>query len=138
MLRELLQKLAADLGDDFQTAVKEEKEGLSYQLEPDLTLFFKELKPGVAIWTKVGEMPQMRKEEFFSHVMHGNLLGQGTGGATLGMTQDEKFLTLSWIIDYEINQADFKDKIEDIANFTHFWRGELARFIKESEDSVIT
>ena len=129
MLKELLGKIVSDLGAGAQA--KEGREGASLTLK-GAEIFFRELAPGLFFRTAIGETPAERKEEFFSHLMHANLLGQGTGGAVLGMSEDEKFLTLSLIIPYELDYAEFALRVEEFANFADFWRAEVERFKKES------
>jgi len=69
--------------------------------------------------------------------MHANLLGQGTGGAALGWEEDENLLTLSLAIPYEINYTEFKQNVEEFANFTAYWKEELKQFKEETEKNII-
>ena len=61
--------------------------------------------------------------------MRANFLGQGTGGARIGLDPNEKFLTLSCGFPYEMKYQDFKEKIEDFANYLLCWRAEIEKFL---------
>lgn len=67
------------------------------------------------------------REAFFIYLMKANFLGQGTGGSIIAVDPDEKFLTLSLIIPYEVNYRIFRDKLEDFINYLEFWKAELKR-----------
>ena len=64
--------------------------------------------------------------------MKANFLGQGTGGARIGVDPDDKFLTLSHGFPYEMNYQLFKESIEDFVNYVVYWREEIAKFEQET------
>ena len=138
MIKELMQKFATDVEKDLISFVEEEKGVMHVKITPNLEVILVELKPGILFESKIGSIPKERKEELFSYLMHANVLGQGTGGAALGMSQDEKFLTLSLSLAYDINYTEFKERLEEFSNFTVYWNEELERFKKESEQSVVS
>ena len=41
---------------------------------------------------------------------------------------DEKYLTLSYPIHYEVNYRIFYDKLEDFVNYLSFWRYEIQNY----------
>ena len=92
---------------------------------PDLTIKLKEEDPGLILFAQIGATPQVKKEEFFSYVMRANFLGQGTGGATIGLDETESFLTLSSVLPYDMNYKMFRDTVEDFANYVDYWKTEL-------------
>lgn len=63
--------------------------------------------------------------------MHANFLGQGTGGASIGIDQDEKSLTLSLAIPYEVKYETFKEHLEDFLNYVGYWRDQIEAFKKK-------
>lgn len=73
-------------------------------------------------------LPENRREELFIYLMKANLFGEGTGGCVLGLTQDEKFLTLSYKTNSEINFKTFKEKFEDFLNYHLYWKEEVTQF----------
>lgn len=95
----------------------------------------KDLQPGLSMQAPICPTPQKRKEEIFSHIMHGNLLGQGTGLARIGLDHDEKFLTLCLGLPYELSYQQFRDRLEDFVGYINYWRTTIANM--ESEASLI-
>lgn len=138
MLKELIQKFATDVEKELNSFTTEKKGAVQVSIGPDLEVILSELKPGILFESRIGEVPKARKEELFSFLMHANVLGQGTGGAALGLTGDEKFLTLSLDLAYDINYTEFKERLEEFSNFTVYWKEELERFKTESEQSVVS
>ena len=94
----------------------------------------RDLEPGLGLQAQICSCPGNKKEELFIFLMRANLLGQGTGGARIGLDQEEKFLTLSLALPYEMNYQVFRETIEDFANYVIYWRKEVAKF--EREQSV--
>lgn len=56
--------------------------------------------------------------------MLGNLFGQGTHKAVLGLTEDGNMLTLFKVVEYNIDYKQFRDALEDFINSVDFWREE--------------
>lgn len=88
----------------------------------------RDLNPGV--FFKSILFPLIRpkdREDFFIYLGKANFLGQGTGGAVISLDAEEKLLTFSLCISYDINYRIFRDKLEDFVNYLEFWRSELKR-----------
>ena len=68
--------------------------------------------------------------------MKANFLGQGTGGATIGLKEDESFLTLSLSLPYEMNYRAFKDAVEEFVNYLEYWKSEAARHETQESDEL--
>ncbi|MBU6446012.1 MAG: CesT family type III secretion system chaperone, partial [Verrucomicrobia bacterium] len=79
-------------------------------------------------------VPKKKKEELFMYLMRANLLGQGTASSRIGMDPNEKFLTLSLGVPYEMNYQSFREAIEDFVNYLFYWRAKVAKF--ENEESI--
>ena len=101
-------------------------------LNPKLSVTITPLDPGALLTAPIAPFPQEKREQFAIHMMKANLLGQGTGGAVIGLEADEKFLTLSLAIPYDMNFKIFKEALEDFANYVDFWRDEVKRHIAEA------
>ena len=96
-------------------------------LKGDLKMSLKDLSPGFMIQAPLGPVSNQNKEELLTYLMKANFLGQGTGEQIIGMNPDEKFLTLSRSITYEINYQKFKDILEEFTNYLLYWKGEVIR-----------
>ncbi len=129
MLESFIATIAQDLELD-ETPKLVEKNAYALQLNPTITLTVRALDPGVSFWSRIGECPHVKREELFMQLMKANFLGQGTGGATLGLDAEEKFLTLSSVLPYDMNYKTFKDALEDFANYLDYWREELIRHVQ--------
>lgn len=132
MLREFLEKLCKELNIDSTPKLNEQKI-YPFRLGNE-SIALKDLDPGLGLQAQVCPTPKKKKEDLFIYLMRANLLGQGTGGARIGLDQDEKFLTLSLGLPYEMNYQTFKETIEDFVNYLIYWREEVTKF--ESEESV--
>lgn len=98
----------------------------------DAAIEFTDLKPGVSMQAPICPPPEKKREELFTYLMRANLFGQGAGGARIGLSYDEKSLTLSLGLPYEINYQAFKEKLEDFINYSFFWREEVTKFMKQT------
>jgi len=96
-----------------------------------LTVSLKELSPGCTIFSFVAPVPKNNKEEILIHVMKANFSGQGTGEQVMGIDDEEKFLTLSRTISYEINYIKFKETLEDFVNYLSYWKNEIQKMATE-------
>lgn len=133
MLRNYLETFCKELEIDIPP---KSKESMSYQLKlANETITIKDLDPGIAMHAEICEAPKNKKEELFIFLMRANLLGQGTGSNRIGLDQNEKFLTLSLGLPYEINYQTFKETVEDFVNYVIYWREEVAKF--ENIESIL-
>lgn len=138
MLEQLISTLAAEL--EFEEIPKKE-EGNVYHvpLNPQLIVRVQQLdpEPGLSFWGKIGPCPLVKREELFILLMKANFLGQGTGGSTIALDENENFLTLSLVLPYDMNYKMFKDALEDFANYLDYWSEELLRHKKATEESIL-
>jgi hypothetical protein len=136
MLEQHLQQLTSDLELD-PIEPKDQTSLYHLNLTPEMKISMKELEPGLYLFSQIGPCPTQKKEDSFIYLMKANFLGQGTGGKVIGMDPEEKFLTLSHVIPYDMNYKSFKELIEDFANYLDYWRGELKRLQKAAEESIM-
>lgn len=129
MLQEFVEQICFELKIEMPKLDREK----SFQLpiNPDVSVQAKELKPGVSLQAEIAPCPALKKEELFMYLMRANFLGQGTGGSRIGLDRDEKFLTLSLGLPYEMNYQAFKEHLEDFVNYLMYWREQVAKFSEE-------
>lgn len=126
-LERLLEMLAVEL--KLPAIPQKDKNG-SYQLKihPDMIVSVKELDPGVFLQSSILPIPKEgNKEALFIHLMKANLLGQGTGGAAIGIDEKEKFFILSQALPFEVNYRTFHETLEDFLNYIQFWKEEVPK-----------
>ena len=124
-LKELVQQLCKELELPPPEIDSQKRTLLSVSREVSLLLV--ETPDLIALQAQIAECPTRKKEELFTYLMRANFLGQGTGGARIGLDADEKFLTLSLAISYEINYRSFKERLEDFINHVIYWREEIKK-----------
>jgi hypothetical protein len=122
MLKDLIDEISVENG-----LIKDKKGFFIFRLNEEIEIKIQDLHPGVELYSEVGECPPRGREDLFMYFMGANLLGQGTGGARLGMTQNEKILTLSVSLPYEIKYDHLKEVLESFANHLISWRNELIK-----------
>lgn len=92
-----------------------------------LSIALQDLDPGFYFFSQIAPLPKPKREELFMALMKGNFLGQATGGATIGLMEDESFLTLSLALPYDMNYKAFRETLEDFTNFIEYWQKEVAK-----------
>lgn len=124
MLGRLMELLCEDLAIEMPK-LKEGKLGFlrlgAYVVE------MRELDPGISLTAPIGPLPK-EKEDAFTYCLRANLLGQGTGGARIGLSANERFLTLSLGLPYELDYQTFKDAVENFVNYLAHWQKEMRKF----------
>jgi hypothetical protein len=131
MFSDFLSQLCVEL----DVSVPEIKESSVMLKVGEVELQLGDLHPGLSLFAKIGECPEGKREELFLKLMHANYLGQGTKDARIGLSGDEKFLTMSLGMPYEMTYSTFRDSIEDFVNFVLYWRKEVEKF--EQEKSIL-
>ncbi len=135
MLESLIKMLAEELELD---GIPPKEDGNIYQLplNGELTVRIQELDPGLAFWARIAPCPKEKREDLFILLMKANFLGQGTGNSTIALDENENFLTLSSVLPYDMNYKTFKDALEDFANYRDYWKDEVIRYVKASQENI--
>lgn len=128
MVQEFLEKLCAELSIE---TVPKLNEGNIFRFAPDIDVALTDLNPGVSMQSVIAACPASRREDLFIYLMKANLLGQGTGNARIGLDRNDKNLTLSLGLPYEINYQVFKEAFEEFVNHVIYWRNAIAKFENE-------
>jgi hypothetical protein len=131
MLRDYLEKLCKEFS--IQMPKLNEQKIYLFHLGNE-SISMRDLDPGLALHAPICEAPMKKKEDLFIYLMRANLLGQGTGGTRIGLDPNEKFLTLSLGLPYELNYQRFRETLEDFVNYLIYWREEVKKF--ENEHSL--
>lgn len=129
MIEEKLGELTQDLG--VAPAEKNEEAQTFGLVIGDVSIDFQDVKDGCVMSSTLMPLPNKKREVLFGYLMHANFLGQGTGGGCIGIDPDEKFLTLSLSIPYEVNYQVFKESVEDFLNFIDYWKGEISSLLEK-------
>ncbi len=125
MLEQLVRKLAEEFELGGQSLASEVPGAYALPLDEGLTIMMSEIPPGFLLKCSIAPCPKTGEEIFLTQAMLANLFGQGTRGATLGLTMDGNTLTLTLPVDYTVDYKEFRDTVEDFINAVDFWRDEV-------------
>lgn len=129
MLEEFLKRLCDELSLTHPTKMKE-KNTFSFHFATEVVTV-KDLEPGISLNASISPCLKKRREELFIRLMRANLLGQATGNTRIGIDNEEKTLTLSLGLPYELDYQAFRKNVEDFINYLIYWREEIAKFDNE-------
>lgn len=129
MLEEFLKRLCDELSLAHPVKLKE-KNTFSFLFGKEMIKVL-DLDPGLSLHASIISSLKKRREELFIQLMRANLLGQATGNCRIGIDVDEKTLTLSLGLPYELNYQAFRHNVEDFINYLIYWREEIAKFDNE-------
>lgn len=130
-LQKYMENLCSEL--DIKSPHIEAGKPISLAIHPDYIVEIVDLDPGFALQSHIGPLKTEKKEDLFTYLMRANFLGQGTGGARIGLSADEKSLTLSLGFSYELDYQSFKETIEDFVNYVAYWRSAIiSQTVKEN------
>ncbi len=130
MLKDFVAQLCVEMEIDPVPKMNERK-FIPFRLTDQLEVEIRDLDPGISLHANIAPCPSKRLEELFLRLMRANYLGQETAQNRIGLSADEKFLTLSLGMPYEISYRIFREMFEDFANFILYWREEIDKFIKQ-------
>lgn len=130
MLNNYIEQLIIDL-EINEKVTTEDKNKYIIPIDQNINVTIKNMQPGCSLSTKIAPIPEYPCQEILSQIMNGNLFGQGTGEAILGIDNAGKMLTLSQEIPYDIEYQEFTEYLEDFVNYAAFWQETIEESIKE-------
>ncbi len=122
---------------EIELPKQEKDKSFIIEITKEIEVKISDLDPGFYFLANIANCPNEKKEDLFIYLMRANLLGQGTGRSRIGMDMEEKFLTLSYLIDYEVNYIEFKEKLEDFVNYINFWKKEIILHKEKAISSIL-
>ncbi|NGX56150.1 MAG: hypothetical protein K1060chlam5_00385 [Candidatus Anoxychlamydiales bacterium] len=132
---EKIKKLCSELKVDIPTKNKDKMYTLSINDELDITIYDKE--PYIFLKGNIIEMIDSKKEDLLIYLMRANLINQGTGGSKIGLSEDGKFLTLLYTMNYEIEYKEFRNELEDFVNYINFYKSEVEKYKEKMNLSIL-
>jgi hypothetical protein len=125
MLEKLIAQLSQDLAmEELITTPDQNHYHLPFAKEIEIEAI--ELEKSFLFKGIIGERPKENGDAFLLKALEANLFGIGTRGASIGMNEEGKLLTLSLELDYNSSYKDFKEKLEDFVSVIDFWRNEAS------------
>lgn len=89
-----------------------------------ITIRYSPQAGGICFECPLIDCPRNNEELYYTTLLSANLFGQGTKGSVLGLNVDGSVVTLTLVIDYDIEYKEFRDLLEDFINNVDFWREE--------------
>lgn len=129
MLEKFIPQLVNDLELGDATLASGVPGVYSIPLEEDVAVILSTLPDGFMIKCNVAAVPNNQEEKVFTRAMLGNLFNQGArGGAVIGLTPDGTKVTVSLVVDRQIDYKEFRELLEDFFNVVDVWRDEVRSF----------
>lgn len=132
-MKELIEKLSKETKASY---VEIDNTNYIFNLTDEVRAEIKKIEDSLYITSKILPSPESKKEEIFTFVMELNLLRNVTGNTTIGLSDNEKFLTLSSVMTYEENYKIFKENIENFINYLLYIEDEIRKFQKSSFEKI--
>lgn len=106
------------------------QEGGSYVLpiDEETRITMSKVDQGILFSSDFVDCPTLKKESFFENLLMGNLFGQGTSNAVLGLNETGDKITLTRFLDDSASYRDFSETFEDFINTIDFWKQETLNF----------
>ncbi len=130
MLNDFVAQLCVELEIDPVPKMNEAK-FVPFRISDRLNVEIRDLNPGISLHAMICPCPKKRLEELFLRLSSANYLGQETAQNRIGLSSDEKSLTLSFGIPYVISYRTFRDTFEDFINFVLYWQEKVDQFEKQ-------
>jgi hypothetical protein len=132
-------KLLTKLSEELKIGPIKENKDKIYELpvnsETHITIYNK--NPYIFLRANVSDMPETKKEDLLIYLMKANLLSQGTGGSKIGLSDNEKTLTLLFRMDYEVDYKQFKENIEEFINYLNFYKEEVIKYKEKINTNIL-
>ncbi|CCB85482.1 type III secretionT3S chaperone [Parachlamydia acanthamoebae UV-7] len=129
MLENHMKQLAEEL--EFENSMTSETPGIYvFPLDQDIKIYISSIPQGIYFECAVAPCPTTRQEELFTQLLLANLFGQGTRGAILGLSEDNKSVKLTQVLENKEDYQLFKDNLEDFVNSVDFWSEETLTYSK--------
>jgi Tir chaperone protein (CesT) family len=124
----MLDNLIIELGKDLEmTPFIQQTEDKHYHIpfSDNIEVEAIEKERSLLLKGNIGPKPQKNIDSFLLKALEANLFGLGTRGASIGLSEDEKLLTLTAELEYNRSYKTFKEKLEDFVTVLDFWRKEI-------------
>lgn len=94
-------------------------------LDEGLSVTVTLLQNGFSLFSEFAKNPSENEEFVYTEALMANLFGEGTRGSLIGLNEKGNMLTISRIVDYNIEYKDFKELIEDFIQTVDFWKDRI-------------
>lgn len=125
-VQEFFKKLQEDL--ELQELVRGEvDESVAFMLD-EIRINIIDTSPGFQLYAQIGPLPTQKTEECMLSMLRGNLFGQATKKAFLGLNEGGDVVVARLFYQEKPTYKDFLNQIEDFINVVDFWKNEIASY----------
>lgn len=124
MLYEFVTKLQKDL-ELKEPLGSEGQDSYLLLLDETTAISIIDATPGFQLSAKLGKLPNEKVDSFLSHMLRGNLFGQATHKAVLGLDENGSTVSLRFYHPLKATYQEFFNAIEDFINTVLFWQEEI-------------
>ena len=135
MIESVLEKLTKELTQAHYT--KENENLFLFEVGENLLLFIQEVEDLIYLSGNICPCPEENLEELFIYLMRANLLGEGTGKASIGLDSEENNIILSKAFAFDPDEQHMKEEIELFANYLLFWKEEIKKIESQREANML-
>ena len=123
MLQDFLSKLQKEL--DLKELIPGDEQASYSIFLDDTKIQISDMAPGFQFSAVIGTLPREKTEEFLAKMLRGNLFGQATKRAHLGLDETGEQIKLNLAWPSKATYKEFIEQFEDFINAVDFWKGEL-------------
>lgn len=127
MLQSFIPKLVLDMELGDVNLGSEIPGTYSLPLDEGLSVEMTDIPAGYILKSKIAPYPKAQEDLFLTQAMLGNLFGQGTKGAILGINPEGTAITLTMVVDFPVDYKGFRESLEDFINVMDFWHEEAEK-----------
>jgi len=122
-----MKELAKEL--ELENSLTSEVPGVYvFSLDEDIKIYISTISQGIYFECTFSPTESSQQEILYTNLLLANLFGEGTNGATIGLTEEGKALRLSQLINANTNYKSFKETLEDFINIVDFWNEEVLTY----------
>jgi len=81
--------------------------------------------PGFKLTCTLDDLPSQQQEDFLTMMLRGNLFGQATHFAALGLDETGNKVTLQYHYPNKATYQQFHNAVEDFINAVDYWIGQI-------------
>lgn len=123
MLQEFVTKLQKEL-DLKEPLAGADDASFALALE-DAVINITDSPPGFKINCSLDYLPSQQVEDFLTKMLRGNLFGQATHFAALGLDESGSKVLLQFHYNKKPTYQEFHNAIEDFINVVDYWKGQI-------------
>ena len=122
MLSEYMKRLCREL--EINPIKPSSGGGYPFPFDENTFVMIEEIQEGIALACPFAPCPTREEESFCGELLYGNLFGEGTSMATLGLSKDENQIVLTRKLEMNFTYEEFRNALEDFLNTIEYWQNQ--------------